>query len=30
MIVLVLRERWENKWHCSLLQVKRERKTPTR
>ena len=26
-IVVVLRERWENKWHCSLrLQVKHERK----
>ena len=23
---MVLRERWENKWHCSLLQVKHERK----
>jgi hypothetical protein len=22
---LVLRERWENKWHCSLLQVKHEK-----
>ena len=27
-IVLVLRERWENKWHCSLLQVKLEAATP--
>ena len=26
-IVVVLRERWENKWHCSLrLQVKHVRK----